>query len=229
MSELDFEKSWLVKFAASLDRSVSATVKKEILEDGEKLSAHSDRQEIFAWTKRAMAQLDRLVDKAKRVEVMTACACQYPKPELDEIRKTYEAKKDIHLVHKMLQDKFESFLRHSLTLDDKLTADIIKRGWGLAGTIKHNKIIATKIPKSEYLVQYFKEKDPVKKRTIYCHCPRIRDSIMAQINISPTYCYCGAGFYKGFWEYILQRQVKVEVLKSVLKDDDVCQFAIDLE
>ena len=42
------------------------------------------------------------------------------------------------------------------------------------------------------------------------------------------FCYCGAGFYKGIWEEIIQEEVKVEVLESVLKGDDVCKIAIYL-
>jgi predicted hydrocarbon binding protein len=46
--------------------------------------------------------------------------------------------------------------------------------------------------------------------------------------IPVTYCYCGAGFYKGIWEYILQRPVRVEVRESVLKGDDVCRIIVHL-
>jgi len=48
------------------------------------------------------------------------------------------------------------------------------------------------------------------------------------VKISPTYCYCGAGFYKDIWEEILQHPVEVEVMESVLKGDDVCKIAIYL-
>jgi hypothetical protein len=99
---------------------------------------------------------------------------------------------------------------------------------GLAGKLEGDAIIATKIPKSGYIREYFAEKDIVKKRAIYCHCPRIRDALKTSTEISPTYCYCGAGYYKGIWEEILQRPVKVELLESVLKGDEACKIAIDL-
>ena len=70
--------------------------------------------------------------------------------------------------------------------------------------------------------------DPEKKRQVYCHCPRVRDALKTGVTISPAYCYCGAGFYKGIWEEILQAPVEVEVLKSVLKGDQVCTIAIHL-
>jgi len=51
-----------------------------------------------------------------------------------------------------------------------------------------------------------------------------KDNLM----ISTTYCYCGAGFYKGIWEEILQRPVEVEVLESVLSGGEVCKIVIHL-
>jgi predicted hydrocarbon binding protein len=46
--------------------------------------------------------------------------------------------------------------------------------------------------------------------------------------ISATYCYCGAGYYQGIWEEILQQPVEVELLESVLQGDQVCKVAIHL-
>ena len=43
-----------------------------------------------------------------------------------------------------------------------------------------------------------------------------------------SYCYCGAGYYKDMWEYILGSPVEVEVLTSVLQGDDECSIAICL-
>ncbi len=47
-----------------------------------------------------------------------------------------------------------------LKLDEKMIAEVKRRGWGVAGFIKGNTIIATKIPKSGYLKQYLDEKNP---------------------------------------------------------------------
>ncbi len=193
-----------------------------------KLSSHSSRQEVIGWTKKAMERLESLADEDKRKTTMTGCACQYPKSALQEERKTYQETKDIDLVHQMLQEQLESFLKGTLELDEELIEEIIKRGWGLAGVKKGNTIIATKIPKSGYLVEYMKETDPEKRRQYYCHCPRVRDALKTHETISSTYCYCGAGFYKGIWEEILQKPVEVELLESVLKGDDVCKIALYL-
>ena len=68
----------------------------------------------------------------------------------------------------------------------------------------------------------------MEKRKLYCHCPRVRDMVDEDPRLPKTYCYCGAGFYQGIWETILDQPVKVEVLKSVMVGDEVCQIAIHL-
>jgi len=226
--EQDFERAWLAKFSGCLDEMVGEETRKEVMAGSEGLSSQSSRQEVIDWTKGAMGRLESLVDEGKRRTVMTGCACQYPKSDLQEMRKRYEVTADIDLVHQMLQEQFESFLQNTLELSHELVEEIVRRGWGVAGVKRGDTIIATKIPKSGFLVEYMRETDPEKKRQYYCHCPRIRDVLKASETISATYCYCGAGFYKGIWEEILQKPVEVEVLESVLKGDQVCKIAVHL-
>ncbi|UCF70257.1 MAG: hypothetical protein JSW49_08675 [candidate division WOR-3 bacterium] len=224
----DFERYWLSKLSTSLERSVGPDIRAKIMEGSEDLSDGTDRSEVVAWSARAMALLDERVEAAKRFDVMTGCACQCPNTELRGIRAKYEETSDIDIVLEMLQKKFVSFLKDELKLSATVVDVIIRKGWGLAGRREGGKIIATKIPKSAYIADYLKETDPVKKRAIYCHCPRIRGALMSGVSISSTYCYCGAGYYRGIWEEILQERVRVELLESVLKGDDVCTIAIHL-
>jgi predicted hydrocarbon binding protein len=223
-----FEQAWLEKLSCCLEEIAGEAIRKKVMAGSEALSEYSSRQDVIDWTKRAMERLESLVSEGKRRAVMTGCACQYPKSILQGIRKIYEETKDLDRVHRMLQEEFESFLKNSLKLDNTLVEKIIGWGWGVAGIKTGNTIIATKIPKSGYLIEYMNETDPEKKRQIYCHCPRIRDALKTSETIPPTYCYCGAGFYKGIWEEILQKPVRVEVLESVLQGDDVCKIAIHL-
>ena len=224
----DFERAWLAKLSGSLERVVGPQMRDEIMAGSEGFSDGSERGAIIAWSKAAMDRLNAHVDEEAQREVMTACACQYPKGDLQDMRKKYEETGDISAVHAMLHKRFVSFLRNNLNLDDDFINDVVNRGMGLAGKLEGNTIVATKIPKSGYIREYFAEKDPVKKRAIYCHCPRIRDALKTNTEISSTYCYCGAGYYKGMWEEILQRPVKVELLESVLKGDDACKIALYL-
>jgi hypothetical protein len=224
----DFERAWLVKFSHSLEEIAGNHLHDEIMAGSEWLSSHSGREEVIAWTRRAMDLLDARLEEGKRQEILLGCACQYPKAILQTMKEAYAATGDLDLVHQMLQEEFEWFLAHTLQLDGDLVAEIVRRGWGTAGVKDGNTIIATKIPKSGFLVEYMHETDPLKKRQVYCHCPRVREVLKTDGRLSPTYCYCGAGFYKGIWEEILQKPVQVQVLESVLNGDDVCKIAITL-
>ena len=226
--ELDFERAWLGKLSTHLDEITGEQIRKQVLQGSEALTSESPRATVVDWTRGGMERLDSLVEEGDRRAILAGCACLYPMDALQEMRKAYQETGDISLAHDMLQGQFESFLRDTLHLDDGVVAAIVERGWGSAGVKRGGTIIATKIPKSDFLLEYIRETDPARKRALYCHCPRIRDALLSSVAISATYCYCGAGFYKGIWEEILQQPVKVELLETVLKGDEVCKFAVYL-
>jgi len=209
----DFERTWLAKFAGCLDEVAGEEIRREVMAGSEDLSSQSSRQTVIAWSKSAMERLDAAVgDEAERRQIMTGCACQYPKVNLQEIKQKYAETRDIDLARQMLQAQFEDFLKNVMRLDDALIEEIVRRGWGSGG----------------FLIEYMQETDPEKKRQYYCHCPRIRDALKTSETLSPTYCYCGAGFYKGIREEILQQAVEVEILETVLQGGEVCKVAIHL-
>jgi predicted hydrocarbon binding protein len=226
--KFDFERAWLSKFSQCLGEMAGDEIQVIVMEGSETLSEQSESIEVIHWTQGAMERLRALVDEEGLKSIMTGCACQYPKSELQDLRREYEVHKDIGLVHRRLQERFETFLREALNLEEELVLQVVQKGWGLAGILGEGKVIATKIPKSGYLVEYLKETDFEKRRQIYCHCPRVRDSIVLSESLPTSYCYCGAGFYKGIWEEILQKPVDVEVLESVLAGGEVCKVAIYL-
>ncbi len=212
-----------------LDDEVGKKIRDEIMMGSKEINSKTDRNTVFQWTKEALEKLDSLVDEETRKKILTGCACQYPRARLQHLKELYAETKDLKLVHQKLQEEFEIFLEDTLKLEDKYKKEIIKRNMGQAGILEGNKIIATKIPKSAFIKDWFEETDPAKKRAIYCHCPRIRGAMENLDNELPMYhCYCGAGFYKGIWEEILQKPVKLEVLETVMNDGEVCKIAIKL-
>jgi hypothetical protein len=65
------------------------------------------------------------------------------------------------------------------------------------------------------------------RRVAYCHCPLARAGAASSPAPEP-YCCCGGGWYKGIWEFIVERPVRVEVLRSVMRGDNDCAFAVHL-
>ena len=224
----DFGEVWLNKLSHCLTEIAGEDIRAQVMAGSDDLSPTSSPGEVIAWNQTAMARLEALLDEESRHEVMTGCACQYPKSGLQEAKRAYQETGDVGSAHRILQAQFESFLSQTIGLDDEQVAEIVSKGWGLAGIHRGNTIVATKIPKSGYLLQYLEEPDPQRRREIYCHCPRVRDAPALSEQISPTYCYCGAGFYKGIWKEILGQPVRVELLESVLAGGSVCTVAIHL-
>ena len=227
-SPFDFERAWLAKLSACVDEMAGEKTRQQLMTGSEGLSDQSDWDAVHSWTQQAMERLESLVDEKTAHQVMTGCACHYPKQGLQAARRTYEETGDLIAAHHILQTQFEAFLRDSLELEEGHIETVVDRGWGLAGTLEGTRILATKIPKSGHLADYLNETDPEKRRQSYCHCPRVRDILRTGGSLPVNYCYCGAGFYKGIWEEIVQAPVEVKVLKSVLAGDDVCTIAVGL-
>ena len=89
-------------------------------------------------------------------------------------------------------------------------------------------LYVTKIP---YMPdEYLATDDPLLKRYYACHCPFVREAILhGEPAISENWCYCSGGFAKHPYEAILGRPLRVTLLKSALKGDSVCRFAIHLD
>jgi hypothetical protein len=227
-TDFDFEGQWQHKLGEAVAQRVSDPAREFVLEAGSALNDKNSALEKLVWTCGMLERLEGESDLITRQEILADCHCSYPLEDLLDIKMTYRISGDIDQVLFMLQAKFESFLRKNLTLEEELVEFIVKNDWGLAGYRDGNRIIATKIPKSGYLREYFKEDDPEKKRKLYCHCPRVRDEVGSEPGLPMEYCYCGAGFYKGIWEEILGEPVEVEMIDSVMQGDDVCTVAVHL-
>ena len=96
-----------------------------------------------------------------------------------------------------------------------------------AGVRDGNIIYETKIPYMSK--EYLAETDERIKRYYYCHCAWVKESLRTgDVNVSPTFCYCSAGFHKKPYEIIFGRPLKAEVIGTVLKGNMCCKFAIHL-
>jgi hypothetical protein len=60
-----------------------------------------------------------------------------------------------------------------------------------------------------------------------CYCGLLR-GLPNEETVSKTYCNCSRGFVEKFWENVLGRPVKVDLMQSVVSGDKECKFAIYL-
>lgn len=60
-----------------------------------------------------------------------------------------------------------------------------------------------------------------------CYCSLLRE-LPPKENVSITYCNCSKGFVEKFWESILEKPVKVDLIQSTVSGAKECKFAIHL-
>lgn len=218
-----FEKQWRSKFLKAVhDNKTIPDRDLPMPEDNQDLSP-------VEWIVHALSRLRQTLPETEIEAILHACACRYPTDHLNDVRNHYREHQDIDAAIQMLQERFDRFLVETLQLDSGLIQRIHELGMGLAGVRMGDSIVATKIPKSAYIAEYFATDDPDQKRALYCHCPRIRGGLESGIQPDKVYCHCGAGFYKGIWEDITEKPVQVTVRNSVLMGDTVCTIVITPE
>lgn len=203
-------------------------VRREIeKEDHQKLNdafGKNMETEPIAYTKTLIRDLRDNLLEDKIEQLFCNTACHFPHQKLDAIKDVYEMTKSIDRAHKELEAMFKTDIKQYKQLTIDQVQDIIDRGWGLAGVMVNGDIIATKIPSQFH--EYFAESDPIKQAYYYCHCPRVKKELLHAKDLDSIYCNCGGGFYQDVWQYITSKDVKIDVLKSLFKGDEVCSFRI---
>ena len=217
----EFEKQWQRKLLNALQKigreELYAELKEEIADESSNV-----------WTKKLMQTLMEKLSEVELKEVMRGCACHAGKDNLVAIRDEYALNQDLKKAHEMYRQVFLDFIREYKNLNDEEMQYLIDNDIGSAGILRDNIITVTKIPKE--FSRYLKSNDPVEKRYLYCHCPRVREFLKTETKPLPQeYCYCGAGFFQDIWEFITQKPVQVKVLKSLLNGADRCMIEITID
>jgi hypothetical protein len=218
---VEFEKQWLIRLANSLTKNFGSAYRDEIMtqidQNGDQLNT----------TRSVLKVLTKSMPERKLHDTLTDTACFYPHNELIPFKELYQSTRDLSLVHRKLQEKFEKDIVVYKNLSPANLKHIRSKYWGVAGKLTGNTIIATKIPADYH--NYFSATDRSQKNAAYCHCPRLKDSIKNDESIPYKYCYCGGGYYRDIWQFITGKDVTIEILKSILLGDEVCQFKIEIQ
>ena len=64
-------------------------------------------------------------------------------------------------------------------------------------------------------------------RPMRCYCGLLRE-LPSEETVSTTYCNCSRGFVEKYWENILGKPVRVDILQSAVSGASECKFAIHL-
>ncbi|MHA1551297.1 MAG: hypothetical protein ACTSQC_05085 [Candidatus Heimdallarchaeaceae archaeon] len=114
-------------------------------------------------------------------------------------------------------------------INDQVIDYVKNHPLGAEGGIREgNKIKVAKIPHET--INYLNETDEKMKAYYYCHCPWLKEAMKdgTADEIPDVFCNCSGGYYKDYWQIVLDEPVKVRVLQSVKMGDPVCQFEVTL-
>ena len=97
-----------------------------------------------------------------------------------------------------------------------------------AGIREGKTLKVTKIPYDT--INYLNTKDKKMKAYYYCHCPWAREAINdgTADEIPAVFCNCSGGYYKNYWEIVLDQPIKVDTVKTVLEGESICEFRVHL-
>ena len=193
-----------MRLQKSLDRVLDDKEKsKNIIKNKELFSLETSKDNKTQWVKGVLKELDKVANNYQKYDILSSCAHEFSQKRIDKLRKIYIESGDIDAV---LEEMHNDYL------------------WYENPTRRGKVIYITKIPYN--LEGYKKAKTQVDKKRSYCHCPLVRD--YWNEGISSTFCNCSAGWYRQIWEGILKKPVRIEILKTLLKGDENCEFAIHL-
>lgn len=195
---------WEDRFAKNIERVLGITARNAVMKDCETLyTVESTAVDKVKWLKSALKTLDSQANEDQKYEILSCCAHEFSNKRIARLRAIYESTGDIDAVLKYMNEDPD---------------------WYEKPTRKGNVIYVGKVP---YDVKgYENATTEAEKKKSYCHCMLVRKHL--EEGISPTFCYCGTGWYRQYWEGILGKPVKIEVLKSLLKGDEKCEMAIHL-
>ncbi len=223
---MDFERMWLDKLSSQLLDLKGKEFRDMVLINSETLNSSSSAGAVLQWTASAVEKMQEGLSSEDLHDVVTGCACHYPRTKLLPIRDAFRKRGSIGECISLLENQFVESLRDGMDLDQQIIEKLLEMNMGLPGVLDGKRIVATKIPKSCNLKKWFYEKDPEERRKMYCHCPRVNQALMLGIQVPVDYCLCGAGFYRDIWETITETSVRVEIIESVFAGDDFCRVAV---
>ncbi len=197
---------WDRLLAAGAEKLLGAEARQQLMLGIESITPESSSAEYSSWIQGAVARLNALTsDSEKKCLLLSHCAHVFPQERIEYLRAIYEHGEFDDILREMYKDNFwyeKPVRRGNVLYERKNPFD--PEAYALAST-------------------------PAERRKASCHCSFVHpylDEIPSKL--SPTFCYCGAGWYRQLWEGILGHPVKIEHVETLLKGNDQCTLTITL-
>jgi effector-binding domain-containing protein len=202
---------WNELLGKNLERVLGQKARRKVMQGEEKITLEASVDERFCWVKGVIERLDRLADTGQKYDILSSCAHVFPKGQIAKLQAVFESAR-------------------AETNDPLQAADAVLEfmaqdpGW-IEGAFREGHVIyAAKSPRDP---QGHKDaQTEAERKKAYCFCPIVRNHLDQGMPV--TYCYCGSGWYRQQWEGAIGKPVQIEIVQSILKGDEVCQFAVHL-
>jgi len=221
--KLRTESWWINNLAEALDERVGEGLRREILYGREDLKQTSTASKKIEFSRDVIDRMERTINDEVCKDALS-CGLHKRRPRIDKHRRELKRVGDLDI---FLETKQAKVLQKYSEKGEDYQQFIKEHPDCEFGVRKGDVISICKIP--HQVEQYSKTSDEQQKRYHYCHCGFAKESLKNEnIDISPMFCYCGAGWYRQLWEGIFAQPVKVEVVESVLDKNNICRFAVHI-
>ena len=197
------------------------------------LGMHPEKKPKF--TKIVMKRLEDNLGKEGTIALLSPCLHGRPPDDIKGDKKNlaelgidgFLQKKHQDLIKRLERHRDEGTLEFAQIVDDEVI-EFVKNNQKLAGVRTGNIIYISKVPYQTK--EFLTAKDEKMKQFYLCYCPWIRGALKdgTENNILKDFCHCSAGWYKLYWDQIFEQPVIVEPIKTGLKGDLECTFAIHI-
>lgn len=205
-------KIWLENMMKGFDEKLGVEKRMAIMKDAEKLYSERSDEEIGEW-------MEQFIDRAGNPEfaevakelLLRNCPCNiYDWPEsLDIMREIYHKSSSVYeFIDEIIKQQIWNFYYENDVIYTTKSHPCEKSSSSGKAACKSCTGCSTDIHSK------------IKNR---CHCWMLRTIGEPK---SKLFCYCGAGFYKPFFDEIWEADTKIEPVKTILCGDDDCVIAI---
>ncbi len=193
---------WEDRLAHAVDELLGAEARRHVMMGSELLSPDTSKKERTSWVCKAVERLDKLADDDQKYDILSRCAHVFPEERIERLRGIFQETGEIGSVLKEMAEDPE---------------------WYETPVVEAGGIRVRKVPCNRKA--YEEATTSEEKRKAYCHCPMVRDFLD---KTPQSFCYCGSGWYRRLWEGITGDQVRVRIVKTLVKGDDCCEFMVEI-
>ena len=194
---------WTHRFSTKLETVLGPEMKEEILGPMSSLNVDSPAKARQKALCKSLSILESKANDEQKFEILSHCAHVFPVELIPPMRDLFRSTGSVDAVIEAMRSRGGYYPK-------------LQRREGSI-------IYSEKGPSNP--TAYKKAKTDAERRRAFCFCPLIRDFLDETPEV---FCNCSAGWPKQIWEGVLERPLKIEIVQSLTKGDNTCEFAIHL-